>query len=168
MADKNSRMKIIVQKDGPYMIVGSIPLVHKEQVVSEYGEPLTWKKGALIETKETYDLCRCGHSKEKPFCDCSHFDFGFDGTETADVGTTAQRQVIIPGGKRIIVRRDYSLCMESGFCGNRITDVEKMTPGTADTQVRAQVMAMIERCPSGSFVFSIEEGGVHGKEGSSS
>jgi hypothetical protein len=33
-----------------------------------------------------------------------------------------------------------------------------MVPDTDDTQVRAQVMAMIERCPSGSFAYSIEEG----------
>jgi hypothetical protein len=34
-----------------------------------------------------------------------------------------------------------------------------MVPHTDDTQIRAQVMAMIERCPSGSYVYSLEEGG---------
>ena len=159
MPDKNPQMKITIQQDGQYMVEGHIPLVRKEQVVSEYGEPLTWKKGQTIETKDSYDLCRCGHSKEKPFCDCSHFDANFDGTETADTRPTAERQVIIAGGKKIIVKRDLSLCMESGFCGNRLTNVDKMTPDTGDTQVRAQVMAMIERCPSGSYVFSLEENG---------
>jgi hypothetical protein len=50
--------------------------------------------------------------------------------------------------------------MESGFCGNRVTNIEKMVPETADTQVRAQVMAMVERCPSGSYTYSLEEGGA--------
>jgi uncharacterized Fe-S cluster protein YjdI len=58
---------------------------------------------------------------------------------------------------KIIVKQDASLCSESGFCRNRLASIETMVPQTADTQVRAQVMAMIERCPSGSFVFSIEE-----------
>jgi CDGSH-type Zn-finger protein len=158
MEDSYPKKKITVQQDGQYMVEGGIPLVRKEQVVSEFGEPLTWKKGEPFETDETYDLCRCGHSKNKPFCDSSHFDFDFDGTETADTRPTSERQVVIPGGKKIVVKRDVYLCMDSGFCCNRVTDVDKMTPETGDTQVRAQVMAMIERCPAGSYVFAIKEG----------
>jgi hypothetical protein len=48
--------------------------------------------------------------------------------------------------------------MESGFCGNRLTNIEQMVPATDDTSVRAQVIAMIERCPSGSYMYSIETG----------
>jgi CDGSH-type Zn-finger protein len=151
--------RIVVTKDGPYVVHGHIPLVRKIQVVSEYGEPLTWKKGETIETPETYELCRCGKSKYAPLCDVTHALTDFDGTETADAGVTAERQVTYEGGTHIVVKRDYSVCMESGFCGNRITDVEEMTPHTDDTQVRAQVMAMIERCPSGSYTYSLEEGG---------
>ncbi len=152
------KKKIVVTKDGPYVVHGSIPLVHKIQVVSEYGEPLTWKLGGAIETPEIYELCRCGRSSFPPFCDVTHALVDLDGTETADTRPTAERQVLYPGGTRIVVRRDLSLCMESGFCGNRFTDVEKMVAHTDDSQVRAQVMAMIERCPSGSYVYSIQEG----------
>jgi len=28
--------------------------------------------GNVLETKSDFSLCRCGHSKEKPFCDGSH------------------------------------------------------------------------------------------------
>jgi CDGSH-type Zn-finger protein len=151
-------LKIEVTKDGPYVVQGHVPLVRKTQVVSEYGEPLTWKKGEVIETPETYDLCRCGKSSYRPLCDVTHALIDFDGTETADTGVTAERQEAYEGGTEIAVKRDYSLCMESGFCGNRITDVQEMVPHTDDTQVRSQVMAMIERCPSGSYTYSIKEG----------
>jgi CDGSH-type Zn-finger protein len=150
--------KIVVTADGPYVVHGGIPLVHKIQVVSEYGEPLTWKTGKAVETPEIYELCRCGGSTFPPFCDVTHALIDFDGTETADTRPTAERQELYPGGTRIVVRRDLSLCMDSGFCGNRFTDVEKMVAHTDDPQVRAQVMAMIERCPSGSYVYSLEEG----------
>jgi CDGSH-type Zn-finger protein len=156
--DTNNDKKIVVRKNGPYIVHGDVPLVRKAQVVSEHGEPLTWKKGEAIETSEAYTLCRCGQSSKKPFCDGMHARIDFDGTESADTSVTAERQVIYAGGTKIVVKRDYSLCMRSGFCGNRITDVQKMVPDTDDTQVRAQVMAMIERCPSGSFTYSIEEG----------
>ena len=33
--------------------------------------------GNVVETKTDFSLCRCGHSKEKPFCDGSHREAGF-------------------------------------------------------------------------------------------
>ncbi len=153
------KQKIEVECDGPYRVEGNIPLVRKTQIVSEFGEPLTWQKEETIETNGSYNLCRCGQSHDKPFCDCTHLEIGFDGTESADTGMTAERQVTFEGGAGIIVKRDYSLCMESGFCGNRHTNIEKMVAKTTDPQVRAQIMAMVERCPSGSYVYSVQEGG---------
>jgi CDGSH-type Zn-finger protein len=153
-----SKMKIIVKKDGPYIVQGNIPLVEKTQVVSEYGEPLTWKKGERIATPEAYSLCRCGKTGKKPFCDGAHRAEHFDGTETADTGSITARESVVPGGKNIVVKFDPSLCMESGFCGNRNATLQQMVLATNDSVVRAQVMAMIERCPSGSLTYSMSEG----------
>ncbi|MFC2015522.1 CDGSH iron-sulfur domain-containing protein [Chloroflexota bacterium] len=158
-SDDRRRRKIVVTEDGPYVVHGSVPLVHKTQIVSEYGEPLTWKLLQVFETPEVYELCRCGESEYKPFCDATHALTDFEGSESADTRATAERQVLYEGGTGICVRRDLDLCMESGFCGNRITTVKKMVPHTEDTQVRAQVMAMIERCPSGSYTYSVDENG---------
>ena len=158
MNKPNVARKIVVQLNGPYIVYSGIPLVRKSQVISEYGEPLTWKKDETIKTKETYALCRCGQSNAKPFCDGTHARIDFDGTETAATDLMVDRQVIFKGNG-IVVKRDYSLCMEAGFCRNRITDIDKMIPDTGDTQVRAQVIAMIERCPAGSFTYSTEPNG---------
>jgi CDGSH-type Zn-finger protein len=157
---RNSRgeKKIVVTEDGPYVVHGRIPLVEKIQVVSEHGEPLAWKSGKVCETPETYELCRCGRSEFKPFCDVTHSLVDFDGTETSDTRPTAERRETYEGGTGIVVRRDMPLCMESGFCGNRFTNVEEMVPHTGDPQVRAQVVAMIERCPSGSYTYAPAEG----------
>ena len=153
-----SDKRIVVEEDGPYQVYGDIPLVRKTQVVSEYGEPLTWKKEETLETSGTYKLCRCGESSTPPFCDSTHREIGFDGTETADIGLTAGRQVAFADGTKIVVKRDHSLCMESGFCGMRLANIEQMVAQTGDTNVRSQVIAMIERCPSGSYTYTIEEG----------
>jgi CDGSH-type Zn-finger protein len=149
--------KIIVKKDGPYVVLGGIPLVRKTQIVSEYGEPMAWKKGEVIETSGIYRLCRCGCSNNKPFCDDTHEMFGFDGKESAPENTTSERRIVYPGGKQIIVRRDYSICMDAGFCGTRFTNIEKMVAESEDSRVRAQIMAMIENCPSGSYTYSLED-----------
>lgn len=160
--ESNALKKIVVQKDGPYIVYGGIPLVRKSQVVSEYGEPLTWKKEEVIETSGVYRLCRCGCSNNKPFCDDTHEWGPFDGKETAPEDMTAERRVTFPGGKQIIVRRDYSLCMDAGFCGNRFTNVEKLASKSGDTRIRAQIISMIERCPSGSYTYALvgEDGDV--------
>jgi CDGSH-type Zn-finger protein len=151
--------RIVVTKDGPYVVHGGVRMACKTQVVSEYGEPLTWRTEEVADQPETYELCRCGRSSYKPYCDATHALVDFDGTETADTGLTADRRKTYPGGTGIVVRRDLSVCMDSGFCGNRVTDVEEMVAHTGDTQVRAQAMAMIERCPSGSYTYALEEGG---------
>ena len=156
--DIDEEKVIVVRKNGPYVVRGNVPLVRKAQVVSERGEPLAWQTGETIETGQTYLLCRCGQSRRKPFCDGSHVRTRFDGTESADTRATAKRQVTHPGGTNIVVKRDTYLCMDAGFCANRVTCVEKMVPQTDDTQVRSHVMAMIERCPSGSYVYALREG----------
>lgn len=154
--NNKSEKRIFVSKNGPYVVSGGIPLVRKSQVVSEYGEPLTWRVDEVIETDEEYYLCRCGQSKNKPFCDGSHRKVKFDGTEKADTNTVQERLVIYEGGTGIVVKRDYSVCMSSGFCGNRITNIQKMVSNSNDTQVRALIMAMISNCPSGSYTYSLE------------
>lgn len=150
--------RIVVQENGPYVVKGGVPLVHKVQIVSEYGEPLTWKTVEVIKTDQTYLLCRCGQTSERPFCDGTHAEADFDGTESADTGVTAERQGTLPGGTKIVVKTDPSLCMDSGFCGTRYASIAQMVPQTADTRVRSLVIAMIERCPSGSLTYSIKPG----------
>lgn len=54
---------ITITKDGPYAITGNIELL--DQAMG---------KGC---SQERYTLCRCGASKNKPFCDGSHWGIGF-------------------------------------------------------------------------------------------
>ncbi len=146
--------KITVESNGPYRVQGDIPLVRKSPIMSEHGEPLTWKKEEQIRAPSVFFLCRCGQSRNKPFCDDSHEDISFDGSEAADTGPISDRESNFEG-TGITVKDDRSLCMHAGFCGTRITNVWKMIQETEDTQIRAQVMAMIERCPSGALSYSV-------------
>ena len=151
--------RIVIKSDGPYVVEGNVPLVRKVQIVSEHGEPLTWKKEEQIETPETYRLCRCGESHEKPFCDGTHVEIDFDGAESASSEPTKERQAVYPGSNRLIVKHDDTLCISSGFCGTRKAHVSQMLPGADDDSgVRSQIIAMVERCPSGSLTYTMANG----------
>ena len=150
----NETQKITVRPDGPYIIRGRIPLVRKSQVMSEHGEPLDWLKESDLSSEEVYRLCRCGQSSNKPFCDGTHTKVEFDGTEAADTGPIAARQKSFSSPK-LFIQDDHSICVHSGFCGNRITNIWKMLKQSDDTQVRAQIISMIEKCPSGTLTYTL-------------
>ena len=154
----NEEQKITVRPDGPYIVRGGIPLVRKKQVMSEHGEPLDWQKESDLSTEDAYRLCRCGQSSNKPFCDGTHTKIKFDGIEAADTGPIAARQKTF-SSPNLSIQDDHSICVHSGFCGNRITNVWKMLKESNDLQVRAEIIAMIERCPSGTLAYALESGG---------
>jgi CDGSH-type Zn-finger protein len=65
-------LTIRCRENGPYVIQGAI------KVVDHLGNAFIIPPG-----KDTVALCRCGHSKNKPFCDGSHRECGFKGAELA-------------------------------------------------------------------------------------
>jgi CDGSH-type Zn-finger protein len=164
MSDQNNvsltgKKRISIVKNGPYKVFGRVPLVHKTQVVSEHGEPLTWKKDGDIKTEaEVYSLCRCGKSDEMPFCDGCHKKIKFDGTELAKTDGSPNFQITFPKGTHLIVRKDPSLCMNSGYCGMKNASLAKIIGDSNDTMARSLAIAMVERCPSGSLTYKIEKG----------
>lgn len=151
--------EIAIEKDGPYVVLGGVPLSRKSIVYSELHEPMTWRKEATLEVQRSYRLCRCGQSSEKPFCDNTHRRVGFDGTETAPIEPSESRREA-GVGTRIAVTDDQMLCTRAGFCGNRVEKVWTMLGRTEDTRVRAQMMRMVEHCPSGRLVYELEDGPV--------
>ena len=58
--------------NGPFLIEGEFALLDHQ------GQPFT-----LPTNKPAISLCRCGHSKNKPFCDGAHKSCGFLAEEVA-------------------------------------------------------------------------------------
>jgi len=147
--------QITIADNGPYLVAGDVPLRRREPIVSEHGEPLNWTTGEQLDAKDRYALCRCGQSDNKPFCDGTHAREGFDGSETAPIDTYDERRTAYPG-TGITVYDDRGTCEHAGFCGNQVSNVWKMAGKTDDTVVRSQVMAMIDRCPSGALTYEVD------------
>ena len=150
--------RISVTPDGPYVVTGGPPLRRKRQVRTEQGEPVAWQSEGPLATDPTYALCRCGGSGHKPFCDGSHTDREWDSTTTA-VGTGYDERAKDHLGEGVVMRDDRSLCEHAGFCGTRVTNAWKMTKATGDTATRSQLIAMVERCPSGALTHRLTPDG---------
>ncbi len=155
-----SEPRITVTANGPYLVAGAVPLMRRRMVESEFGEPLTWQTRTSLPVTDPMALCRCGQSGNKPFCDGSHQPAEFDGTETAPATSYDERQTTY-AATGIVVRDDRSVCEHAGFCGNRATTVWKMLRqgDTEDTVKRSQLIAMVERCPSGALTYRMDADG---------
>lgn len=60
---KKSKTTIKTMKDGPYKVTGECRLVKED--------------GENLEAEDAFALCRCGASKNMPFCDGTHVRIGF-------------------------------------------------------------------------------------------
>lgn len=107
--------KIVVSKDGPYLVSGNLPLGKEIAVVGEEGEPERWVKGKQYPVRERYALCRCGQSGNQPFCDGAHTGAGFDGTEKASRESFDEQAEMIRG-PAIDLKDAESLCSSARFC----------------------------------------------------
>ena len=68
--------RIKVMENGPYQVSGA-NLIKMEMALNAFGHPIEWERGPLIGHGEQYELCRCGASSNKPFCDGNHTNIGF-------------------------------------------------------------------------------------------
>jgi CDGSH-type Zn-finger protein len=119
-------------------------------------------RGETIDTDELIFLCRCGASKNKPFCDGSHEAAGF-----SDRRVRAEKSPATEfAGKEITVVDDFSLCAHAGECvdGAPETFFTKGPEGRVshpDASPAGQVTAAIRRCPSGALLYKLRGKLVH-------
>ena len=156
MTELKPPYKIKIIKDGPYRVIGDLPLVKKSQHCSTYGEPLDWVDEGEIPHKEgAYLLCRCGRSQNMPFCDNAHVNSGWIGEEIAKTDGPFGRDFNFYGPNGFVVTKHSRLCMNSGFCVLKDTDFIELAEQSADPVKRARVIKMVEDCPSGSLTYKI-------------
>jgi CDGSH-type Zn-finger protein len=147
--------KIEVLAHGPYQVTGDVPLRPRAPVRTAQDEPVAWRSDEPLPHRPSYYLCRCGQSRNKPFCDGSHSFELFDGTETASVAASAERDEPHEG-PGITVHKDGELCHHAHFCKQELTNWFELIPRTDSTAVLTQLIAMIEHCPSGALSYELD------------
>jgi CDGSH-type Zn-finger protein len=144
--------RVEVTEDGPYRVIGGVRLVRTGQVETEYGEPVDWEPDDPIEAPTgDYDLCRCGNSSRKPFCDATHERVPFEGKEVADRGAFDDRAYPYRGGE-LTMHDDRTLCTRAGYCGDRFRNVWAMIADADDPAIAERIRRMSMLCPSGRLV----------------
>jgi len=153
----DSKKKIVISKDGPYLVSGDIPLVVETITNNKDGYSWDWKQGKTFETKSDYALCRCGHTKNAPFCDGTHAKINFKGKETASKAPY-EKQAQKMDGPTMVLSDQENLCAFARFCdpeGKIWSLIEK----TDDPKIRELVIREAMHCPSGRLTLHEKKNG---------
>lgn len=145
-------MRIKVSKNGPYQVEAGVPVLAMAPVITMNDERIAWH--VLRESErpaEAYYLCRCGGSSDKPFCDGTHEEIGFDGAEMASREPYASRAEVSDGPFGQLAD-DRSLCIGASFCHTKTTSAWELA-ASDDEDDRDDLAAMVGRCPSGRLVY---------------
>ncbi|MGH8240324.1 MAG: CDGSH iron-sulfur domain-containing protein, partial [Steroidobacteraceae bacterium] len=134
---------ISVTEHGPYRVEGDVAIHDTE--------------GNLVRQGGSWCLCRCGGSRNKPFCDVTHGLKGFDGTETADHGSIGGRRDSYRAGG-ITIYDDRSRCAHFGQCTSSLPSVFRADaePFVDPHGVPAdEIAVVVAGCPSGALAYAI-------------
>jgi len=147
---KEENFKIKVLKDGPYLVTGGVPLSDMTPVLNNEGDAQGWSETKKYPLQETYDLCRCGQSHNRPYCDGSHKKANFDGTETFPFDIDYSKFEVTDGPTLKLIDVE-PLCSSGRFC-HRDEGTWDLTEHSNDPDARQIAMEEACDCPSGRLV----------------
>ena len=142
--------KVQISKNGPYIVSGDVPLSKEIIGVNASGESIKWEQGQEYPSQEQYALCRCGHSRNKPFCDGSHLKADFDGTEAANRQSYIDQAKTLRGPNLSLTDVE-SLCAFARFCDPH-GQVWGLVYETDDPLKSRHFVNQTCDCPSGRLV----------------
>jgi CDGSH-type Zn-finger protein len=150
MAGIRDDYRIKVIKNGPYLVSGGVPLLEQIVCIDSEGEAHGWMEGKRYPQMESYALCRCGQSQNKPFCDGTHIEIKFDGTETANHKSYLEQAGVI-NGPDLKLTDVKEFCARARFC-HRAGGTWKLTKRSDSPEARQIAIVESCECPSGRLV----------------
>ena len=139
MVDQTS---IEATPNGPYIVknLNSLKNMHKK-----------------LDSKEVMALCRCGGSKNKPFCDGTHLKNEFDSRLIKDRSEDKRKDYT---GKEITIADNEGVCAHAGFCDSNLPKVfwkfenNERVPNP-DAATKDDIISTVEKCPSGALSYKL-------------
>lgn len=140
---------IEVTAKGPYIVHGKPPLSQAIITQNSAGKSGSYEPGKTFESKDPMALCRCGHSKNAPFCDGSHVRAGEDLTETASFEPLLKGSTEIDG-PRLSLTDNEKYCAFARFCDNahRVWNEVQIEGEEAEKNTEF----MVANCPGGRLL----------------
>jgi CDGSH-type Zn-finger protein len=145
-----NKMKIKIVKNGPYIVSGGIRLFEETIITDEAGHTKGLSVENELSSKDTYTLCRCGESQEKPYCDGTHNETGFDGTETASRKPYIEKAEVYEGSE-LRLTDAHEFCDHSRFC-LRSGGIRNLIARSDDPEAKQTAIDEAMICPSGRLV----------------
>lgn len=149
--------KILPLPNGPYYLINDMQPKVVYNLQNFKGEPLATTVGIA--------LCRCGASKNKPFCDGTHNVIGFSSANrTLDENDDTKKTAIKDKrrdypGKEITVHDNRKICSHAAECVNNLSSVFKLGSRpwiNPDASKMNDIIDVVRRCPSGALSYSID------------
>lgn len=119
-------------------------------------ESLTRDDGEVYPLKQVTALCRCGKSKNKPYCDGSHEEEGLN--EIKDKDRKIEDKLKDYYGKGITVHFNLAVCSHNAACVKNLPEVfnvRKKPWIMADNASVEKVIETIKKCPSGALSYTV-------------
>ena len=142
------KYSITVMSNGPYLVFGSPQLKQDFISTNNEGEAWDYKAGKNYTTeKEPTALCRCGASKNKPYCDGSHTTAKWDPTLTAGRGPLLDNAETYKGPE-LELNDNPKYCARARFCMAK-NSVWELTGDSDNPQAKETAIRETFLCPSG-------------------
>ncbi len=148
--------KLLPLPNGPYYLINDMQPKVVYNLQNFKGEPLSTTVGTA--------LCRCGGSKNKPFCDGTHNVIRFS-SENKTLENDDIKRIVIKDkrrdypGKEITVHDNRKICSHAAECVNNLSSVFKLGSRPwiePDASKMNDIIDVVRRCPSGALSYSID------------
>jgi CDGSH-type Zn-finger protein len=148
--------KILPLPNGPYYLLNDMKPKIVENLRNSKGKPLSTVSGVA--------LCRCGASKNKPFCDGTHGTIGFSSENKKEDENNNDHHIAKDKrknyvGKTITIHDNRKICSHAAECVNNLPSVFKVNarpwinPDAAEIE---EIIDTIRKCPSGALSYSLD------------
>lgn len=149
--------KIRIMPKGPYEVSPDIPLKQAIIQPDERGAGESWGEGKEYpKQSEPYHLCRCGRSKNKPFCDGSHTHVKFNDEEVASKEPYDKRAKRYTGDTVDLLDLE-ELCTVARFC-DRGESVWTYAVASSQPGFEKEAIYQACCCPGGRLTIQRKDG----------